>query len=130
MMLDWGSRSAEERESLLNDPWGFAEWVGGQEGSRRRQFRHALLFLLFPDEFEPIMSLRHKKEIVKAFRNESDEPPDVDHMDLIDLDRALLEPIRIILFSPLSACLAGSRIVAASPPGTIAVRIRSSVPSA
>ncbi len=90
MMLDWCSRSAKERESLLNDPWGFAEWVDGQEDGRKRQFRHALLFLLFPDEFESIVSLHHKKDIVKAFRDETGETPDVDGMDLIDLDRALL----------------------------------------
>ena len=93
MMLDWCSRSAEERESLLNDPWGFAEWVGEQKGGHRCQFRHALLFLLFPDEFEPIMSLRHKKDIVKAFRDRTDEAPYIDGMDIIDLDKALLRVV-------------------------------------
>ncbi|MDE0333201.1 MAG: AAA family ATPase [Nitrospinae bacterium] len=90
MMLDWNSRSARERETLLNDPWGFAEWVDGQEDSHRRQFRHALLFLLFPGEFESIVSRRHKKDIVKAFREEIGETYDVDRMNLTELDRALL----------------------------------------
>ena len=90
MMLDWGSRSAGKRETLLKDPWGFAEWVDGQEDSHRRQFRHALLFLLFPDEFESIVSRRHKKDIIKAFCEQTGETPDVDRMDLIELDRALL----------------------------------------
>ena len=36
MMVDWGSRSARERETLLNDSWDFAEWVDGQEDGRRR----------------------------------------------------------------------------------------------
>ena len=90
MMLDWGSRSTGERESLLNDPWSFAEWVDGQEDGRRRQFRHALLFLLFPDEFESIVSLHHKKNIVKAFHGETGKTPDVARMSLIELDRALL----------------------------------------
>lgn len=90
MMLDWYSRSIGQRESLLHDPWGFAEWVDGHKGDRRRQFRHAFLFLLFPDEFEDIVTLRHKKDIVKAFIEEADETPDVDSMEPIDLDRALL----------------------------------------
>ena len=90
MMLDWCSRSTEERRSLLNAPWGFAEWIDGQEDARNRQFRHVLLFLLFPDDFESTVTLRHKKDIVRAFPDETGETPDVDRMDLIDLDRALL----------------------------------------
>ena len=90
MMLDWGSRSAREREALLNDPWGFAEWVDGQEDGHRRQIRHALLFLLFPDVFESIVSTGHKKDIVKAFSAQTNETPDVDRMDLIELDKAVL----------------------------------------
>ena len=75
---------------MLNDAWGFAEWVDGQEDGRKRQFRHALLFLLFPGVFEPILSIRHKKDIVKAFPDESGESPDIERMSLIDLDRALV----------------------------------------
>ena len=90
MMLDWWSRSAGERESLLGDPWRFAEWVDGQEGGSRRQFRHALLFLLFPDAFEPIMTLSRKRDIVKAFREETGEAADFDHSDLVGIDKALL----------------------------------------
>ena len=89
-MLDWCSRSPENRKSLLSDPWGFAEWIDGQNDGYRRQFRHAVLFLLFPDVFEPIMSLHHKKDIVKAFRDRTVEARDVDNMDHADLDRGLL----------------------------------------
>ncbi len=90
MMLDWNSRSTRKRESLLHDPWSFAEWLDGQTDGHRRQFRHALLFLLFPDEFESIVSSRHKKNIVKAFCNETGETPDVDRISLIELDKAVL----------------------------------------
>ena len=91
MMLDWCSLSDRERGSLLNDPWSFAAWVYSQKDGRRRQFRHALLFLLFPDVFEPILSIRHKKAIVKAFADEIGKPSDINSMSLIDLDRALPE---------------------------------------
>ena len=90
MMLDWSSRSANERESLLKDPWGFAEWVDGQKEGRQRQFRHVLLFLLFPDVFESIISMHHKKKIVQAFHQQTGDTPDVDRMEPIDLDKALL----------------------------------------
>ncbi|MCY3701879.1 MAG: AAA family ATPase [Rhodospirillales bacterium] len=90
VMLDWCERSADERESLLNDPWRFAEYLDGQ-GNRRRQIRHALLYLLFPDEFEPIMAPQHKQEIVRAYGDGSDGFLDSGEVDLIRLDKALLE---------------------------------------
>lgn len=89
IMLDWCSRAAEERESLLNNPWDFATWVDGQEDGRRRQFRHALLFLLFPDVFEPILSIGHKKSIVKALTDETAKSLEIDRMSLMDLDKGL-----------------------------------------
>ena len=89
IMLDWCSRSVQERKSLLGDPWNFAAWVDGQKDGRRRQFRHALLFLLFPDVFESILSIRHKKAIVKVFADETGNSFDVDRMSLIELDKAL-----------------------------------------
>ena len=91
MMLDWCSRSLEDRQSLLSDPLGFAEWIDSQEGSQRRQFRHAVLFLLFPDSFERILTRSHKTEIIKAFSGEHDEAPDVRKLSHADLDRALLK---------------------------------------
>ena len=90
MMLDWCGRSADERESLLHDPWRFAGYLDGQ-GDRRRQIRHALLYLLFPDEFEPIMAPQHKHQIVKAYGDGSDGLPDSGEEELIRLDKALLE---------------------------------------
>ena len=90
LMRAWAPLSAGERTSFLSDPWRFAEWVDGQPDGSRRQFRHALLYLLFPDEFEPIMALPHKREIVKALGNEAQDTVDVDRMGLVDLDKALL----------------------------------------
>ena len=89
MMHDSCSHVPDNRKLLLSDPWSFAEWVDGQKDSRRRQVRHAVLFLLFPDAFEPMMSVGDKKDIIKAFTDETGETPDVEIMDLIDLDKAL-----------------------------------------
>ena len=91
LMIEWYSRPATERASLLQDPWEFAEWVDRQQDGRQHQFRHALLFLLFPDTFEAVMSQGHKREIIKACHSNADEPSDVDRMSLVDLDKALLE---------------------------------------
>ena len=90
MMLGWCSLSPKDQISLLSAPWDFAEWIDGQEASQRRQFRHAVLFLLFPDYFERILTRSHKTKIVTAFSDERDDVPDVRNMSLADLDRALL----------------------------------------
>lgn len=89
LMLNWSSLPKEERESSLNDPWGLAEWID-ERTEGQRQFRHALLFLLFPDEFEPIMSPGHKRKIAKAFSDDTSKVSDFDSADLISLDKALL----------------------------------------
>ncbi len=94
LMLDWSSRSLQDRESLLSDSWVFAKWVDSHTEGRQRPFRHALLFLLFPDAFESIVSPSHKKAIVKAFSAESGETPAIEGMDLIDLDKALRAVVR------------------------------------
>ena len=91
MMLDWCARTAKERTSLLADPWRFAEWVDGQSDARRRQFRHVLLFLLFPDTFESIATRTHKVNIVEALRDNTSEPADIDGMEPIELDKELLQ---------------------------------------
>ena len=88
VMLKWFSRSVEQQQSLLGDPWRFADWLDGQEGSQQRQFRHALLFLLFPDAFQNSMSAHHKRDIAVAFDDVAAGDPSA--LTLIDLDKALL----------------------------------------
>lgn len=90
MMLDWCGHSAEDRESLLSNPWHFADWIDSQEASHNRQFRHILLFLLFPDFFERILTSQYKSEIVEAFAAEHDHGLDVRQMSNTEIDRALL----------------------------------------
>ncbi len=90
-MTSWFSHSSEDRKSLLTDPWGFAEWLDAQEYSQGRQFRHAFLYLLFPDEFEPIMSQPHKEKIVNAFSKKWNENLITNDGDNVALDQALLK---------------------------------------
>jgi len=79
-MLQWTAKSMQERSSLLSDPWKFADWIDAQPETKGKQFRHALMFLLFPGYFEPIVSENGKREIVNALATEADSK---------ELDRAL-----------------------------------------
>ena len=69
-MIDWFSLSRQEREEPATDPWRFAAWLADRSLVQGRQFRHALLFLLFPDSFEPILVGSRKREIVRGFARE------------------------------------------------------------
>ncbi|MFF5523408.1 McrB family protein [Streptomyces coeruleorubidus] len=82
-----------EREALLDAPWRFREEcldvqrsVGHKKG--RAQI-HVLLYLLFPETYQPIASAYHKQEIVRAFADELPEPTGDDDRDLLELCRTL-----------------------------------------
>jgi hypothetical protein len=45
--------------SWVNEPWGFGSWVDPVPGGEKRQFRHMILSLLFPDFYERVWSGRH-----------------------------------------------------------------------
>ena len=66
VMCGWFGLNRVEREPLLLNPWEFASWLDAIEPERTPAFRHAMLYLLFPDEFEPIVSKPDKHKIVKA----------------------------------------------------------------
>ena len=83
-MRAWFSLDRSKRESLLGDPWDFAAWLDDTEYAANRMFRHAVLFLLFPDEFESIVSNRQKRQIVERLGTPP-EPPDA-----VAVDRELL----------------------------------------
>ena len=94
LMLAWVDLPRADRESLLSDPWHLSSWVDAQMGDQRRQFRHALLFLLCPDEFEPTMATVHKKKMVNGFREKIGTALDVERLNLTGLDKAVLEARR------------------------------------
>ena len=90
VMIDWFSLSAEERSLLLTAPWDFARWLDDREDSRHRQFRHILLFLLFPDSFERVVVSSMKKKIVESFSRKLNERFNVADWIPTTVDRALL----------------------------------------
>lgn len=91
LMSTWFSLPLPDRESLLQDPWNFAKWADTNQGAEQRQFRHVLLYLLFPDEFEPSVVSNHKQKIVQAYGKDVDITTSVENLDLVGLDAAVLE---------------------------------------
>ena len=84
-MLAWYSMDKGQQKSLSTRPWEFASWLDAQEFAANRMFRHALLFLLFPDDFEPSVSGNQKREIVENLRE------GLTPTESVAVDQALLE---------------------------------------
>ncbi len=59
--------SADERIDLTSNPWRFSEWLASVEEGDRRQLRHVLLHLLYPDSFERIASAGARAQLREAF---------------------------------------------------------------
>jgi len=85
------SRPKDEQRKLVGDPWNFANWLDQERESDRRQFRHILLYLLFPESFEPMASLKHKRWIVKAWPKFSESAElEGSESELATLDKRIL----------------------------------------
>ena len=91
----WKEQSAGKQNQLLDNPWAFKDFAA-QLKFRSRLLRanpnspgpqrEALLHLVFPDTFEPIVTANHKRLIAEAFAHFVTEPTE-------DVDRKL-EQIR------------------------------------
>jgi predicted HNH restriction endonuclease len=58
-------RKVELREE--QNAWEFAKWSDHFEQQTQVPFRHALLFFLFPNNFERMVSFSHKQEVVRDY---------------------------------------------------------------
>ena len=87
MMVDWFNSPQNERETLSREPWEFAQWLDGREFSAGRMLRHVILYLLFPEWFEPIATASHKCQIIRKLYAEAIS---VDLNAGTELDRAVL----------------------------------------
>lgn len=88
-MLAFRRLDKAQSTKLLSDPWSFAEWLKGIPEWESRQFRHMLLFLLFPDEFERIFGQRHRKAVARAFSDLDARAANA--LNAVELDRKLRE---------------------------------------
>ncbi|WP_238082932.1 MULTISPECIES: McrB family protein [Pseudescherichia] len=75
-----------ERAARLSDGFAFAEWLNVIPENASRQFRHMLMFMLFPDDFERIFSSNDRRIIIRAFK-----PQHKEDLSAVAIDRALLE---------------------------------------
>ena len=64
----WKEKSSSEHERLLDDPWEFKRFAYEVEGANR-SLRESILHLVFPDTFERIVNVEHKKMIARTFAN-------------------------------------------------------------
>ncbi|MCY3972927.1 MAG: AAA family ATPase [Candidatus Dadabacteria bacterium] len=63
--------SEAKRKSLVSDGWDFAKWLESIPENEERQFRHMLLFLLFPNNFERIFGGNDRKKVASYYTTES-----------------------------------------------------------
>lgn len=82
-MQAWKELNEAARNELLANPFGFAAWLDAIPGADKRQLRHMVLHLLFPDTFERVSSGENKRLIERAYR---------DRLSATDLTQEELEP--------------------------------------
>jgi 5-methylcytosine-specific restriction protein B len=81
--------AADQRLAALTDPWRVQAHLDAIEGAEKRQLRHMLLHLLFPDTFERIASGRHKHRICEKFGDLVSPSPEDPDRHLLGVRRAL-----------------------------------------
>jgi len=91
-------KEAHKAQGILNDPWETARLIDRvlfeiPPADRAYGMRHTLLHMLFPETFGPILSGRHKRRILNAFR---DALP-VEHQELVDDTDRLISADRGLL---------------------------------
>ncbi|HLL48969.1 MAG TPA: AAA family ATPase, partial [Longimicrobiaceae bacterium] len=90
LVRDWKRLPSVDRERIITDPWAFATWVDTQPASAGRQFRHMLLYLLFPAYFERVVTSSHKERIARTFLAQFGTGPDnLDYSDRTAVDQAI-----------------------------------------
>jgi 5-methylcytosine-specific restriction protein B len=77
----------QERMRVSADGWAFAEWLQTVPDYESRQFRHMVLFLLFPDNFERIFSSGDRRAVARAFGGMPER--EVNALSPVALDRVL-----------------------------------------
>ena len=88
VMLVFRGADDQLRQVLMTDASRLSVWLAELPEGDARQFRHMLLYLLFPDHFERIFSLAEKRAVVAAFRELSD--PEVQALSVTKVDEELL----------------------------------------
>ena len=89
-------KAVPRRVEIAEDPWRFVDWLNETlPRNPSRPMRNALLYLLYPDFFEPIGSSDDKRKIVTSLKHRLSEPI-ADTGEWLPNDRAIHE-IRKVL---------------------------------
>lgn len=67
LMIAFKSLTGEKRALVLGDPWDFANWLQTVDDCDSRQFRHMLVFMLYPDTFDRVFGGTDRHAIASAF---------------------------------------------------------------
>jgi len=86
---DWKRLSAHEQRDLVADGWAFGAWIDAHESAKNRQLRHMLLYMLFPDHYNRVVTGYQKKQIAISFSAQEHLPP-IDYSVPLAVDRRLL----------------------------------------
>ncbi|MEO8035193.1 MAG: AAA family ATPase [Acidobacteriota bacterium] len=62
---EWTQKPGTVRDDASSNPWAFKRFVEHTGGARA--MRNLLMYLAFPDTFEPIVSQKHKEDIRSTF---------------------------------------------------------------
>ena len=87
LLIDFKRRPQAERAALLGDGWAFAQWLESVPDAKARQFRHMLLFMLFPDDFERIFGKEDRRAVAIGFSGLTRQT--VNALPPAELDRVL-----------------------------------------
>ena len=63
----WSVVDKPDQVELLNDKWKFSKWLEIVPENEARQFRHMILYMLYPDSFERIFSYGDRIKIVSMY---------------------------------------------------------------
>lgn len=63
----WLDLPSTDKERLLSDSSAMADWLQQIPENEQRQFRHMLMYLLFPDNNERVFGAKDRMKIAKAF---------------------------------------------------------------
>jgi 5-methylcytosine-specific restriction protein B len=65
------SLDSEQRRELFSEGWKFCGWLESIPDNERRQLRHMLLFILFPDQFDRIFGGTDRVKVAQLFSDKN-----------------------------------------------------------
>jgi 5-methylcytosine-specific restriction protein B len=86
----WSAVNKSDQTNLLNDKWKFSKWLEIIPENETRQFRHMILYMLYPDSFERIFSYGDRIKIVSTYTGSRAKDIRKEY-SAFDMDKKLLD---------------------------------------